>query len=239
MNNPYCASFEEMCDLYVTYVKTQSRKDYDAWATKLTRKEIKEQLDTQKGGMIDGIRDLIKRTTKKSEFVEFFAAIQLADFYFPNESKSICFEIKRSVKPERIKTYEDLISSFEDYTHIDCEVRGKNRTISFQIKRDYSDHTPEGFAMWLNQKVFKKYAEMSGTALVVFLGVPQDNRVVALDKYYEEFIKNCLENTSFDSVSILYNDNDKGHIVLHELYPNHKRTMIEANLAMARFRGDA
>lgn len=239
MNNPYCASFEEVRDLYVTYMKAQSRKNYDAWAAKLTRKEIREQLDTQQGGMIDGIRDLITKTTKKSEFVEFLAAIQLADFYFPNESKSICFEIKRSVKPESIKTYEDLIGSFEDYTHIDCQVRGANKTISFQIKRDYSDRTPEGFATWLNEKVFKKYAEMSGTALVVFLGVPQDNRVVALDKYYEEFVKNCTEHISFDSVSVLYNDKDSGHVVLHELFPNHKRTMIDANLAMARLRGDA
>jgi hypothetical protein len=206
---------------------------------KLTREEIKEQLDTQKGGMIDGIRDLIKKTTKPSEFSEFLAALQLADFYFPNESKEICFEIKRSVKPETIKTYEDLIGSFEDDTHIDCEARGANSRVSFQIKRDGSDRTPEGFATWLNEKVFKKYGNMSGTALVIFLGVPKDNRVVALDKYYEEFTKHCTGNVSFDSVSITYNDNDSGHVVLHEFFPNHNRKMIDANLAMARFRGDA
>lgn len=238
MNNPFCASFEEVRDLYVTHMKAESRKNYDESTSNLTRAEIKNQLDTQKGGLIDGIRNLIKKMTKQTEFVEFLAALQLADFYFPNENKNICFEIKRSVNPKDIRTYEDLTGSFESYTHIDCQVRNADRTISFQIKRDYSDHTPKGFSIWLNEKVFKKYAEMSGTALVIFLGVPKDNRVVELNKYYEEFVKNCTEHISFDSVSILYNDNDSGHIVLHELFPNHKRTMIDANLAMARFRGD-
>ena len=238
MNNPYCASFEEVRDLYVTYMEAEARKNYDEGTNGLTREEIKKQLDTQTGRLIEGIRNFIKKMTTQTEFVEFIAALQLADFYFPNENKDICFEIKRGVKPESIKTYGDLTGSFEDYTHIDCEVRATNNSISFQIKRDGSDRTPVGFATWLNAKIFKKYGEMSGTALVVFLGVPKDNRVVALDKYYEEFTKNCVDNISFDSVSILYNDNDSGHLVLHELFPKHKRTMIEANLAMARIKGE-
>ncbi len=55
MNNPYCASFEKVRDLYVTHMKAQSRKNYDSWATKLPRTEIKRQLDTQTGGLIEGL----------------------------------------------------------------------------------------------------------------------------------------------------------------------------------------
>ena len=239
MNNPYCASFEKVRDLYVQYMKAESRKNYDDWAKKLTRKEIKKQLDTQQGGLIDGIRKLIKSTTRQTEFVEFVAALQLADFYFPNENKDICFELKRNAKPEDIKTYEDLISSFESYTYIDCEVRDPSQTIAFQIKRDYSDHTPSGFATWLNKKAFKKYSDMKGTSLVVFLGVPTDGSVVEIDKFHTEFKEKCIPFVSFDRVSLLYNDKTSWHMVLHEFYPEHKRLLIESNLAMARFRGDA
>lgn len=238
MNNPYCASFEKMRDLYVTHMKAESRQNYDSWAMKLPRTEIKRQLDTQTGGLIDDIRNLIKKTTKQTEFVEFLAALQLADFYFPNESKDICFELRRNVKLEDIKSYEDLVDSFENNTHIDCEVRANSQSISFQIKRDYSDHTPKGFASWLNEKVFKKYANMNGTSLVVFLGAPAGT-VIEIDKFYAEFSKECVPHITFDKVSLLYNDKTAGYMVLHEFYPNHKRLMIEVNLAMARFRGDA
>lgn len=238
MNNPYRASFEKVRDLYVVHMKAQSRQNYDDWAKKIPRTEIKHQLDTQKGGLIDGIRKLIKSTTKQTEFVEFLAALQLADFYFPNENKDVCFELKRNVKSEDIKSYQNLISSFESNTHIDCEVIAGDQKISFQIKRDYSDHTPNGFATWLNNKVFKKYGEMKSTSLVVFLGAPAGT-IIEIDKFYAEFSKECVPNITFDEVSLLYNDKTAGHMVLHEFYPNHKRLMIETNLAMARFRGDA
>lgn len=238
MNNPFCVPFEKMRDLYVVHMNAQSRKNYDSWAMRVPRSEIKRQLDTQTGWVIDCIRNLIKTTTKQTEFVEFLAAIQLADFYFPNESKDICFELKRNVKPEDIKSYEDLIGSFESNTHIDCEVRAGKQTISFQIKRDYSDHTPNGFATWLNDKVFKKYANMNGTSLVVFLGAPAGT-VIEIDKFYTEFTKECVPHITFDKVSLLYNDKTAGHVVLHEFYPNYKRLLIDVNLAMARFRGDA
>lgn len=54
MNNPYCASFEKVRDLYVTHMKAKSRENYDEWAAVLPRVEIKRQLDTQTGGLIDG-----------------------------------------------------------------------------------------------------------------------------------------------------------------------------------------
>lgn len=239
MNNPYCASFETVRDLYVQHMKSRSRENYDDWAKKLPRAEIKKQLDTQRGGLIDGIRNLIKSITEQTEFVEFLAVLQLADFYFPNANKDICFELKRNTRREEIKTYQNLVNNFESSTHIDCEVRSEGKKISFQIKRDYSDHTPLGFSTWLNEKVFKRYGDMSGTTLVVFLGAPADNSVIEIDKFYSEFSKNCLGNNSFDKVCLLYHDGGSKHIVLHEFHPRHHRSLIDRDLAMARFRGDA
>jgi len=239
MNNPYCASFETVRDLYAQHIKSMSREDYDDWAKKLSRTEIKKQLDVQKGGIIDSIRNRIKTIIKQTEFVEFIAALQLADFYFPNANKDIYFELKRNTKSEDIKSYQDLVDSFESRTHIDCEVRSGGQKISFQIKRDYSDHTPAGFATWLNKKVFDKYGDMGGTTLVVFLGIPADGSVIDIDKFYSEFIKTCLEHISFDKVCLLYHDGGSKHMVLHEFYPNNHKLLIDRDLAMARFRGDA
>jgi len=220
-------------------MEVTARNNFIKWSKVLSREELEEQLDTQKGGLIDETKKQIKATTKETEFVEFLAALQLADFYFPNEHKDICFELRRNTKPTDIKSFKDLTDNFENYTHVDCKIKNSNTEVSFQIKRDYSDHTPCGFALWLNEKVFKKYSEMSGTTLVIFLGIPTDGSPVELDKLYEEFTKKCLSHISFDKVSLIYNDNTTGHIVLHELFPEHKRLMIETDLAMARMRGQA
>lgn len=239
MNNPYCRPFKTVRDLYVQYMKEKSREDFDDWAKKLSREEIKQQLDAKKGSMVDKIWERVRSITRKTEFVEFLASLQLADFYFPNEKKTICFELKRNVRPEEIKTYEGLINSLESNTHIDCQIKNATQTISFQIKRDGSDNGPAGFATWLKEKVLKKYSNMVGTSLVIFLGVPKDGSGVDLAKFYAEFMKICSGHISFDKISLLYNDKTAGNVVLHEFYPNHKRVMIKSDLAMARFRGEA
>ncbi len=240
MNNPYYTSFENIRDLYVQYMKSKSRENYDGWAKKLPRAEIKRQLDTQKGVLIDSIRGFIKSMTKQTEFVEFIAALQLADFYFPNTNKDICFELKRNTKPEDIKSYQDLIENIESGTYVDCEVRSSRQIISFQIKRDYSDHTPTGFATWLNKKVFiKKYGDMSGTTLVIFLRAPTDNSMIEIDKFYSEFTKICTGKIFFDKVCLLYHDGGSKQMVLHEFHPKNHRLLIDRDLAMARIRGDA
>ncbi len=240
MNNPYCASYENVRKLYIDHTKALTREKYDEWVKKSSREQVKVQLDARKGEVIDGIWKIIRDTIKQTEFVEFLAALQLADFYFPNEEKSVCFELKRNVKPSDIKSFEELIKNIENDTYIDCEIKTADQKISFQIKRDYSDHTPNGFSLWLNEKVFiKKYGDMKGTSLVLYLGVPTDGSVVEIDKFYEEFTKNCTQHISFDKVLLLYNDKTSGHIVLHEFFPKHKRLLIESDLAMSRFRGDA
>lgn len=238
MTNPYCASYDEVRNLYVEYMIRSAFARFKNWDKKFTREEVKAMLDKGSGSVVDEMKDFISQTTKKAEFSEFLAAISLADFYFPNEPKQICFEIKRSVKSADIKTYEDLIGSFEDYTHVDCLVKTASQQISFQVKRDGSNLTPEGFAAWLNEKVFKKYGDMKGTSLIVYLGVPKDGTSVDIGKYFKEFDKQCVDKVTFDNVSLFYNDLTTGMIVLHEFFPKHSRKLIDARVAMARLRGE-
>ena len=239
LNNPFCASFEDVRQLYIEHTKLHTWERFLHWTRIFSREQIKDQLDKQKGEIIDDIDKYVKTTMKKTEFVEFAAALQLADFYFPNEQKQICFDLKRNVDPKKIKFFEDLINSFEDNTHIDCLVQTSNQKLSFQIKRDYSDHTPEGFADWVNKKVFAKYGNMSGTSLVIFLRAPSDESPIDLNKLYTLFIDGCSRKNTFDKVSILYHDKAEGYFTLHELLPEHKRVQIPTKLALARLRGDA
>lgn len=238
MNNPYCAPYEKVRDLYVNYMLRTSLEQWNEWSGAVGKEELKRQLDDKKGVFLDAIRAKIGEITKKSEFTEFLAALELSDFYFPNAEKEICFELRADVKPADIKTYEQLISAFEDNTHVDCLVRSAGEEKAIQVKRDGSDKTPKGFAIWIRDKILAKYGDMKGTSLVVFLGVPKDGTQVELDKYYKEFMKAC-PTTSFDSISIMYNSSAEHSVVLHEFLPNHKRFLIDNDLAMARLRGEA
>lgn len=240
MNNPYCDTFENVRALYIDHQKRLARARFDFWARMFPRHRIKEQLDTQSGTIIDDIKSIIRKAVGKTEFVEFLMALQMADFYFPNQEKQVCFDLKRGVDPKTIKTYQDLIESFEDYTHVDCLVRSGKESISFQVKRYRGDNTPEAFISWLNERVLKHYGNMSGTSLVIVLQPAGGSApAFALDKVYEAFVRDAQANVSFDRVSMIYNDGGKKYMVLHELFPKHHRKMIDLDLALARMRGDA
>ncbi len=240
MNNPYTASFEDIRSLYTDYHGRKTRERFDKWKQTLSREEIEKQLDEKSGAVMEEINAVIKEEARRSEAVEFVCALQLADFYFPNSEKEVSFELRRDVDPGAIKTFEDLLASFDDHTHIDCLVRSGDSEISFQLKRYRGDNTPEAFVEWLNTRVLKHYGKMNGTSLVVLLqsgdtqGAP-----LALDKLYDLFVKDALPNVSFDVVSLMYNDASSGYMALHELHPKHRRRLIELDLMLARMRGDA
>lgn len=102
-------------------------------------------------------------------------------------------------------------------------------------------NTPRGFVEWLNTRVLRHYGRMNGTSLIILLQMPGNDaeHPLALDELYNIFVQDALPNVSFDAISLMYNDSVNGHIVLHELFPRHHRTLIEINLMLARMRGDA
>src|SRR3989338_2976407 len=240
MNNHYTASFEDIRPLPIDYQQRKPRERFEAWKQTLTHEQIQEQLDNESGEIVDEINGAAADVAQKTEFVEFIVALQLADFYFPNKQKGVSFDMRRGVDPGTITTFEELVGSFEDYTHVDCLVRSGESEISFQVKRYRGDNTPDAFVEWLNTAVLKHYGKMNGTSLVILLQPVSDGRgPLALDKLYEVFIREALPNGSFDGISLMYNDAESGHMVLHELHPRHHRKLVELNLALARMRGDA
>lgn len=96
----------------------------------------------------------------------------MADFYWPQSDTEISFELRNSVQPDTISTYEELVAGIENDTHVDCRVAGDGEAKDFQIKRYPLAHlgdTNEAFLEWFENSVLDHYGEMTGTTLVVIL----------------------------------------------------------------------
>lgn len=236
MNNPYCASYEHTLSLFSDKQKQRTYLRLSHLLKKYTRTQIEEQLAQNKGEAVDGNIEDLRPEIHKNEFTEYLLALQLADFYFPNEDKQICFELKRGVDPESIRTYDDLIRSFDDHTHIDCAVTSANKVTSFQIKRYRGDNTHEAFIDWLNIKVLMAYGNMNKTSLIVLMQTDSVTGTMAMDKLFEKFQKEAQNNVTFDEVAVLYNDGKAGYLTLHYLYPKHRRVLISMDLALKRLK---
>jgi len=179
---------------------------------------------------------------KKTENVEILKALGLSDFYWPHSETEIFFELKKGVSPSSIVSYSDLVNGLEDNTHVDCQITGDGQTRSFQIKRypqEYLEHSDGAFLQWLTDKVFCSYGDMSGTILVILL-----QPAVAFTKCPMDFTKlfsNLVDLKgiiTFDEIVLSYNEQSQ-YMVLHRLYPTHKRLLIPFSLALDRLKGRA
>lgn len=207
---------------------------------KLNRGEIAKQLNDGAGEVINAVNAESKSFTHRTENVEIIKALQLSDFYFPNNETEICFAMRRNVDPKNVKSYEDLVLGFENATHIDCLIKSKSKSLAFQIKRypqEYMAHTNEIFLKWI-EDIFSHYGNMKGTILSVILqpAEPYNKNDFNFSKLAISLSK-IQEKITFDEVVLTYNDANK-YVVLHKIFPEHKRLLIPLYWALKRFRGE-
>lgn len=240
MENYFCAP-----RVYIRQLWNESKRDFTKELflkslEKYKREEIEEQLNNKKGEIIDAINAESKLSSKKTENVEVMNALQLSDFYFPHEETDICFAMRRGVDIKEIKSYEDLVDSFENDTHVDCKVKAKERELFFQIKRypqEYLAHSNEAFINWFENKVLLHYAGIKGTYLVIILQptVPLAPNTLDIQKI-ADYLKINKDRLIFEEIALIYNDSK--YFALHKLFPEHKRILVELEHGLKRMRGD-
>lgn len=239
MNNPYCASYESLRSLLLIRQRKLLADRLRHWLTVFSYEEIEEQVSKGLGKVVDESMALSQADAKKSETTELLSALQLADFYFPNKDKKVCFDLRQKVNPALIQDCDDLMNAFEDHTHIDFIVRATKKELSFQLKRYRLDHDHKIFIAWLKEKVIRHYGDMSGTRLVILLqSYNGTSKVLAVDKLYEMFVQEVRQSVTFDEIFLMYNDAVSGYVVLHQLFPLHKRKLIPTDWMLRRFRGE-
>lgn len=242
MTNPYCISFDGLRELFQEQQVRLAWESFTKWSKIYTREEFHAQVKADNGPIVDELRTSIKDRVNMSEYTEIVIALQLADFYFPDGDKQICFEIRRGVDPKSIKRLEDLVAAFEDATHIDCLVQDKEKKFAFQIKRYRGDNTARALIDWIKgKKVFKRYGNMSGTILVVVLqSISGSTVAMDLGEVEKLFTDEAAPLATFDEVELSYTvtqDDGKQYTALHKLLREHKRLLIPLDWALGRLKG--
>jgi hypothetical protein len=198
------------------------------------------QLATQKGPILEAMDVETKKSARKTENIEVIKALQLSDFYYPHEETEICFELRSNVDLKSIESFDDLIDSFEDSTHIDCQIGTKTKSLNFQIKRypaDYLKHTNEAFLDWF-AKTTRHYGDMSGTILAILLQPSKPHELSAINpSEISKILISRKEKISFDEVVFTYNDRNK-FFTLHRVYPVEKKLGIPLEWGLKRMRGE-
>ena len=240
MKNPFVISRIDLVRLYGESKRQFVNELFFKSLNTFSRDNIAMQLATQSGPIVEAINVETRKSAQKTENVEVLKALQLSDFYSPHEETEICFELRSDVDPKSIKSYDDLVSSFEDGTHIDCQVRTKTKNLNFQVKRypaDYLKHTNEAFMEWF-EKLTKHYSEMSGTILAVLLQPSEPHGLSEINP--SEILKMLIsqkEKISFDEIVFTYNDRNK-FFTLHRVYPVEKKLGIPLDWGLKRMRGE-
>lgn len=241
MSNLYIASRSELRTLFSDSRKRVTRENYERLLNEFTKEELKEQLARGEGKLIDSINEMATSSGSDNANIEIVTALSLADFYYPNTEVNIAFEISDKVAPETVTTYEELISSFETNTHVDCRIIADEKTINFQIKRypyPHREFSPTAIVKWLQEDVIRYYGDMSGTNLCILLQPSGDYREGVLD--VDEIVKGIEvmdDIISFDEVMFTFNE-VMLNMVLLKVYPEKKRILIPLEWALARLRGD-
>ncbi|MDP3725445.1 MAG: hypothetical protein Q8R20_03195 [Nanoarchaeota archaeon] len=240
MENPFCISRKGLRDLLGLSRRNFVRNLFYKCLEKFSREEIEKQLNTQTGELMDAINTESELSVRKTENAEVITALQLSDFYFPDDETEICFAMRRNVDTNNVKSYEGLVSGFENATHIDCLIKLANKGISFQIKRypeRHLPHTNEAFVDWF-KNVLSHYGNMKGTILSVTLQPAEPFNKNSFN--FSELaisLSEMREIITFDEVALVYNDANE-YVVLHKIFPKHKRLLVPLYWALKRFRGE-
>ena len=241
MDNPFRTSRENLQALFSEPIRRFTTENFYRLLETYTRTEIEQQIASGAGPVIDQIAAHTATLAANTSNVEIMTALSLSDFYWPHSDTEISFELRRGVAPASVTSYEQLIASLENNTHIDCQISADNVTRSFQIKR-YPllrlGNTNEEFLRWLDEDVIRRYGNMTGTILVVILqpdGTPE--QALLNPSELATSLVAMAEQITFDEVVLTYNDQGQ-HFVLHKLYPEHRRILIPLDWGLRRFRGE-
>lgn len=241
MENPFCSSRERVLRLFLASRRSFARNLFLKFLKKCGRKEIAKQLNNEAGEIVDAINSESNVSARKTENVEVMTALQLSDFYFPHNETEICFAMRRNIDINRVQSYEDLVSGFENATHVDCSIRSADKHLSFQIKRypqEYLLHTNEAFLDWFRNDVISHYGNMKGTILSIILQPNVFEETALHFSSLASSLEEMKDIITFDEVVLIYNDHKKQLLALHEIFPEHKRKVIPLDWALKRFRGE-
>ena len=241
MNNPFRTTRASLQALVANSARQFARENLRRALENYTREEIAEQLDTQDGPVVDVIRERSSNLAANTSHVEIITALGLSDFYWPHSATEIAFELRAGVYPNTITTCEALVASFENNTHVDCQIWGDNIDRSFQIKRyplGRLGETNEAFLQWFEEAVIQHYGDMTGTFLAIILQPSGELRQVPLNPAeLANSINTIADRVTFDEVVLTYNDRGQ-YFALHKLYPEHKRILVPLDWGLRRFRGE-
>mgnify|MGYP001578198932 CR=1 FL=1 len=220
MRNPFCISKNKLKKLIE--IKTQERlfTQIKKFKGSFALEEMFEQMENGSGIFDDSMIADTTKFTSKTENVEAFLAIDLSDFYFPNEESEICFEMKSGFSIPVEIDYDTLIKEIECDTHIDCSVRSKGKVFNFQIKRypqAHLEHTTESLTKYIKETV-NGYGNMAGSILIILL---QPNTETPSEINFKEIHKNIMsikDKISFEEINFLFNDKNQ-YIMWHQVFP--------------------
>lgn len=240
MSNLYRASRADIRKLFNDSNKKRVCENYKRLLEMFSRQEIAQQFNKGEGAIFDSYDEMAVALGTDNANVEVLTALCLADFYYPEGEAEIAFEISDKVDPEMITTYEELTSSFETDTPVDCRLSSGKETLNFQIKRypyPHLEFTSEAIVSWF-EKVIGHYGDMSDIKLCVLLQPSGDYREGVLDLgKVTAGIQDLSGQISFNEVMFSYNEGMQ-HMVLHKVYPDAKRLLVSLDWALARMRGD-
>lgn len=241
MNNPFRTTRANLQGLVADSARQFAQENLQRALENYTRAEISGQLDAQEGPVVDAIRERSSRLAANTSHVEIVTALGLSDFYWPHSETEIAFELRTGVSPNAITTCEDLVASFENNTHVDCQIWGDGVSRSFQIKRyplERLGETNEAFLRWFEESVLQHYGDMTGTILAVILQPNGELRQVPLNPAeLATSISTMANRVTFDEIVLTYNDRGQ-YFALHKLHPEHRRILIPLDWGLRRFRGE-
>lgn len=220
MKNPFCISKIKLKKLLE--IKTQERLmgQIEKFKSSLSLQEMFSQMENGIGIFDEAMNRDTARFTNKTENVEAFLAIDLSDLYFPDEEPEICFEMKKGFPSSSEITFDELIAGVECDTHIDCSIKGNQKSFDFQIKRypqAFLEHTTEGLTKYIKETV-GGYGDMSNTILIILL---QPNTEAPSDIDFPKIHQNLqsIKNKiSFQEIDLLFNDKNQ-YIIWHQVFP--------------------
>jgi len=219
MQNPFCISKNKLKKLLEAKTQERLLSQIEKFKDSLPLEEMFNQMEQGSGVFDDSMSKDTTKFTNKTENVEAFLAIDLSDMYFPDEESKICFEMKKGFSSSEI-TFDELIAGVECDTHIDCSVKGKEKSFYFQIKRypqAYLEHTTESITKYIKEAV-GGYGDMTGTILVILLQ-PNTETPSEIDfpKIYQN-LQSIKDKISFQEIDFIFNDKNQ-YIIWHQVFP--------------------
>ncbi len=205
----------------------------------------KQQIDLtafrkNRKAMEDFVSDLVRKNSKRKEFVKLFYATDLADSVYVSNDTLVCFELKKTIQPNSIpipNNYQELIDILEENTPVDFAISNKEGLRQFQLKQYKDLLETEKVAEFIKKKL-KTYGNLGQINLLVVLqGRDNDGSTIVPVNIDFDKVYNHLKDGKFKiaaEVLIAMNDRNEEQ-TFTQVYPKLNRFRKKISMSSSRW----